>query len=195
VRNEQQRELKGEALNRMVRKRKADRASDQGLEFTKQAKAQQEISSKNKLIAPRGFVCKTETAEIKNRTVSNGKSLPSMHLNISRCKEFIESLFENGVEVEHKPSMGTLPVQLAPKATLSSSKARHDVLVDQPNVEPTIDDDLGSWREGLLLLISAILLTFLLLAFPGNVDRRLRWCLWPLVSGGIMKAGKALVGI
>lgn len=187
--------MKGEAPNRMVKKRKAARASDQELQFTKHARAQQAISSKNELIAPRGFVYTTESAKIQNRTVSNGKSLPSMDLAISRCKEFIDALFENGVEPERKPSTDTLPVKLAPKATLSSSKARHDVLVDQPNVEPTIDDNLGSWREGLFLLLSAIVLTFLLRAFPGNVDRRLRWCLWPLVSGGIMKAGKALVGI
>jgi hypothetical protein len=178
----------------MGRKRKAIQASDLGLKFTKQVGSQEDTLSSDNLVARGGYVenFKIETAEIHNNN-SSGKTLPFAKVGTSRCKAVNVPLLQNGVKPQHKKNTQTLPVKVAPRTSLSISKARHNL--DKPTIAPKMDEDLGSWQEGLALIVSAMVLTFLLRAFPDDVDRRLRWCLWPLVSGGIMKAGKALVGI
>jgi hypothetical protein len=142
---------------------------------------------------------KTVTAEVLNEDGDDEVVLLA-EVDVWRRKALVSTNVQPEVQLSLPPPKrahaGLTPAKLArpaASAALSVAKPRHDA--PRTWVPAAVDDnDLGSWRNGLVLLGAAAVLTVLLGAFPAAVDRRLRWSLWPLVSGGVMMAGKLLVG-
>ena len=160
--------------------------------------------------------CEISPNEIRAKSPGRPKPSKQLNLDIRAISDFVASTQTDIAKSQRQNKTIVLSTKIACAAKLASSAGRpptvssynycdadnsngslrkSDALEAKTLEEAPLGDnvDLGSWKQGLMVLAVALSFSAFFMLLPG-LNREIRWTLWPLFSSSIWLAGKLLMG-